>query len=96
VIQAGAVVIMDGIIRETGPFDAIAPKYPGADILGDGTQLLLPGLVDAHSHGRGQELEPDIDPATIGDAPVAFFPEEGWLDPVGLRACHAVRRAASP
>jgi glycine/D-amino acid oxidase-like deaminating enzyme len=29
-----------------------------------------------------QELEPDLDPATIGDAPVAFFPEEGWLDPV--------------
>jgi glycine/D-amino acid oxidase-like deaminating enzyme len=29
-----------------------------------------------------RELEPDIDPATIGDAPVAFFPEEGWLDPV--------------
>lgn len=28
------------------------------------------------------DLEPDIDPATIGDAPVAFFPEEGWLDPV--------------
>jgi glycine/D-amino acid oxidase-like deaminating enzyme len=28
------------------------------------------------------ELEPDIDPATIGDAPVAFFAEEGWLDPV--------------
>jgi glycine/D-amino acid oxidase-like deaminating enzyme len=28
------------------------------------------------------ELEPDIDPATIGDAPVAYFPEEGWLDPV--------------
>ena len=28
------------------------------------------------------ELEPDIDPATVGDAPVAFFPEEGWLDPV--------------
>jgi glycine/D-amino acid oxidase-like deaminating enzyme len=29
-----------------------------------------------------QELEPDIDLATVGDAPVAFFPEEGWLDPV--------------
>ena len=29
-----------------------------------------------------QELEPDVNPATIGDAPVAFFPEEGWLDPV--------------
>lgn len=29
-----------------------------------------------------RDLEPDIDPATIGDAPVAFFPEEGWCDPV--------------
>ncbi len=28
------------------------------------------------------ELEPDIDPALIGDAPVAYYPEEGWLDPV--------------
>ncbi len=29
-----------------------------------------------------QELEPDLDRAAIGDAPVAFFPQEGWLDPV--------------
>jgi glycine/D-amino acid oxidase-like deaminating enzyme len=28
------------------------------------------------------ELEPDIDPAQIGDAPIAYFAEEGWLDPV--------------
>ncbi len=28
------------------------------------------------------ELEPDIDPALAGDAPIAYFPEEGWLDPV--------------
>ena len=26
------------------------------------------------------ELEPDIDPAAIGDAPVAYFPEEGWRE----------------
>ena len=53
VIQAGAVVITDGTIRETGPFAAIAPKYPDTGVIGDGTQLLMPGLVDAHSHGRG-------------------------------------------
>src|SRR5215471_11136158 len=41
---------------------------------------------------QAQELEPDIAPATIGDAPVAFFPEEGWLDPV-LYA-HAMLSAA--
>jgi glycine/D-amino acid oxidase-like deaminating enzyme len=28
------------------------------------------------------ELEPDVDPALIGDAPIAWFPGEGWLDPV--------------
>jgi glycine/D-amino acid oxidase-like deaminating enzyme len=39
-----------------------------------------------------QELEPDIDPAAIGDAPVAFFPEEGWLDPVVY--AHAMLSAA--
>jgi glycine/D-amino acid oxidase-like deaminating enzyme len=38
------------------------------------------------------ELEPDIDPAAIGDAPVAFFPEEGWLDPVVY--AHAMLSAA--
>lgn len=38
------------------------------------------------------ELEPDIDPATIGDAPVAFFPDEGWLDPIVY--AHAMLSAA--
>ena len=28
------------------------------------------------------ELEPDIDPAQIGDAPIAYYPDDGWLDPV--------------
>jgi imidazolonepropionase-like amidohydrolase len=28
-------------------------KYPDIGVIGDGTQLLMPGLVDAHSHGRG-------------------------------------------
>src|ERR1700739_319032 len=53
VIPEGAVVLRDGIVAETGPFAAMAPKCPGARLIGDGTQLLLPGLVDAHSHGRG-------------------------------------------
>jgi 5-methylthioadenosine/S-adenosylhomocysteine deaminase len=53
VIRDGAVAITGGLVAETGPFAALAAKYRGARILGDGTQLLLPGLVDAHSHGRG-------------------------------------------
>jgi 5-methylthioadenosine/S-adenosylhomocysteine deaminase len=52
-VRDGAVAIVDGVVVETGPAAALAPRHPGARILGDGTQLLLPGLVDAHSHGRG-------------------------------------------
>ncbi|MGH7038633.1 MAG: amidohydrolase family protein [Stellaceae bacterium] len=53
VIRDGAIAITDGTVVETGPSAALRPKYPGARVLGDGTQLLMPGLVDAHSHGRG-------------------------------------------
>jgi glycine/D-amino acid oxidase-like deaminating enzyme len=38
------------------------------------------------------ELEADIDLATVGDAPIAYFPEEGWLDPVPY--AHAMLSAA--
>jgi glycine/D-amino acid oxidase-like deaminating enzyme len=38
------------------------------------------------------QLEPDIDRATIGDAPVAYFPDEGWVDPVVY--VHAMLAAA--
>ena len=37
-------------------------------------------------------MEPDLDPAAIGDSPVAWFPEEGWLDPVPFAG--AMLRAA--
>src|SRR5438552_6330178 len=46
--------------------------------------------VDHAAPGAG--IGADIDPATIGDAPVAFFPEEGWLDPVVY--AHAMLSAA--
>ncbi len=38
------------------------------------------------------ELEPDLDPAQVGDAPIAFYPEDGWLDPVVYT--HAMLSAA--
>lgn len=49
-----AVVIEEGHIREVAPYtNDLAERYPNARILGNGRQLLIPGLVDAHSHGRG-------------------------------------------
>jgi len=34
------------------------------------------------SRERLLELEPGIDPEQVGDSPIAWFPDEGWLDPV--------------
>src|SRR5438105_3619592 len=44
------------------------------------------------THEQLRELEPDIDLEAVGDGPIAYFPEEGWLDPV-LYA-HAMLEAA--
>jgi cytosine/adenosine deaminase-related metal-dependent hydrolase len=53
VVADGAIAIEDGIVAATGTFRDLRARYPTARVLGDGTQLLMPGLIDAHSHGRG-------------------------------------------
>jgi len=49
----GAVAVSEGLILETGDFNALRKKYPQAAVKGNGKQLLMPGLVDSHSHGSG-------------------------------------------
>lgn len=44
-----------------------------------------------------RELEPDIAPEAVGDAPVAFYPGDGWVDPavfVHANLRHATRHGA--
>ena len=53
VIRDGAIAIEGGQITGVGFFPDLKKQHPEAKILGNGEQLLLPGLVDAHSHGRG-------------------------------------------
>lgn len=38
------------------------------------------------------ELEPEIAPEAVGDAPIAWYPKDGWLDPVVY--AHAMMSAA--
>jgi cytosine/adenosine deaminase-related metal-dependent hydrolase len=52
-IRDGGVLIEGDRIAATGSFGELAGRHPQARVVGDGTQLVLPGLVDAHSHGRG-------------------------------------------
>src|SRR5215470_20315883 len=48
-IADGAIAIVDGLVAAVGLFSEISARYPDLRVLGDGRQLLLPGLVDAHS-----------------------------------------------
>ncbi|PUA20065.1 FAD-binding oxidoreductase [Glaciimonas sp. PCH181] len=43
-------------------------------------------------HRQLLALEPDIDLTAVGDAPVAYFPDDGWIDPVVY--CQALISAA--
>ncbi|HEY9530804.1 MAG TPA: amidohydrolase family protein [Burkholderiales bacterium] len=53
VIAGGAIAVSGGSIAEVGRYADLKQRYPGARVLGNGRQLLMPGLIDAHSHGRG-------------------------------------------
>ena len=53
VLRDGAIAIEGGRITAVGSFRELEANYRGARVLGNGRQLLMPGLVDAHSHGRG-------------------------------------------
>jgi 5-methylthioadenosine/S-adenosylhomocysteine deaminase len=45
------ILVNNGLIVEVGPPDMAAP--PDAEIVRAADQLLMPGLINAHSHGHG-------------------------------------------
>ena len=40
-------------VQEIGAYADLAPRHPGARVVGDGSQIVMPGIIDAHSHGHG-------------------------------------------
>ena len=50
VIENGAVAIDDGIILAVGPAEEIAAEYPAAVTLDGERRIVMPGLVNGHSH----------------------------------------------
>lgn len=53
VIEDGAVLVEDGLIQAIGPYAALAQRASGLPVLGSGNHLVMPGLVNSHSHGKG-------------------------------------------
>jgi len=52
VLTDAAVCVSGGIVTEVGDWPTLRQTHREARVVGNGKQLLLPGLVDAHSHGR--------------------------------------------
>lgn len=48
-----AVHIKDGKVTEVGDFSTLKEKWPDIKVIGSGKELVMPGIIDAHSHGRG-------------------------------------------
>lgn len=52
-IPNGAVAIAGERIHEIGTIDELSARYPGAEKIGGKRFLLIPGLINAHTHGKG-------------------------------------------
>lgn len=50
VIDHGAIALADDIIIDIGPTDSLVARYPEADQLHEEHGLIMPGLVNAHTH----------------------------------------------
>ena len=53
IISDGAAYFSGGKVVEVDTYNALKKKYPAATVKGNGKQLLMPGLIDGHSHGWG-------------------------------------------
>ncbi|HEA66001.1 MAG TPA: hypothetical protein ENI07_04140 [Desulfobacterales bacterium] len=49
----GAVAIAGEFIHDIGPYAELATRYPDAKIIGGKQFLCIPGLINAHTHGKG-------------------------------------------
>jgi len=62
-LEDGAVAFAGGQVLEVGPFAEVAARHPEAEVVGDDQGVVLPGLVNAHTHlsegllcGMGEDL----------------------------------------
>ncbi len=51
--EDSAVLVENGLVQGIAPSRSLEERYPTAQIVGDGTHLVMPGLINAHSHGHG-------------------------------------------
>ena len=91
ILTDGAVYFSGGQVVEVGDYESLRTKYPQATVKGNGKQLLMPGLIDGHSHGWGLTMTQrgtDLDFLENGLIDWAFMIQ---LDPALSAMMSAVR-----
>ena len=54
VLEQGAIYQNNyGVIKEVGAFQELSQKHPDVPVLGGDDFLVMPGLINAHHHGKG-------------------------------------------
>lgn len=49
-LENGAVYVKDGLVEEVGEFEHLKNKYPGEEVLDVNGKLIMPGMINAHTH----------------------------------------------
>lgn len=49
-VRDGAVRIVDGQVTEVSVFEELSSRWPDAEVVGDGTGIVIPGLINVHTH----------------------------------------------
>ena len=50
VVSDGAVLQRDGVIEAVGDYRELSRQHPGAEVIGSGNHIVMPGLVNDHFH----------------------------------------------
>ncbi|MDG4889756.1 amidohydrolase family protein [Mesorhizobium sp. WSM4887] len=82
-LEDAAVLHSNGVIEAVGDFAALRDQNPTAEIVGDGTQVVLPGFVNAHHHVGLTPLQlgvPDLPLELWSNARVKFRNVDPYLD----------------
>lgn len=85
-VRDGAVAVRDGAIVAVGPARELLAAHAGAAVEDLGGCLLLPGLVDAHTHLEWSLLEGLLGPSGFGDWLGRLLPLRSRMTPDDHRA----------
>ena len=87
VIENGAIAVNDGLILAVGAADAIEAEYPAVEVLDGDNRIIMPGLINGHTHAAMTLLRGVADDLALMDWLENYiFPAEvAFVDPEFVR-----------